>query len=221
VFWHRMWYEFGTGAKTLKRKAVRSMRRVGIGESKRKSRFNRAMNDFLIRPGSRDDAEAIADAHLDSRREAMPWLPVLHSRIDVITYFAGHVLLHQKVFVAEMNRLVVGFIALEGDFVDHLYVAPAFQGRGIGDKLLAMAKELHPDGLKLWTFQRNALARRFYEARGFIALEFTDGTRNEEREPDVLYSWLTHSDAYEGGNYKLLNLVPRRRFLQTPLSTSG
>jgi putative acetyltransferase len=148
------------------------------------------MDDLLMRLGRRGDAEAMADAHLDSRREGMPWLPVLHSREDAIGYFAGQVLLREEVLVAEVNQLVVGFIALEGDYVDHLYVAPAFQGRGIGAKLLAMAKELRPDGLKLWTFQRNAGARRFYEARGFIASEFTDGSRNEEREPDVLYTWL-------------------------------
>jgi ribosomal protein S18 acetylase RimI-like enzyme len=128
--------------------------------------------------------------HLDSRREAMPWLPVLHSREDTIAYFAGNVLLHEEVLVAEVNQLVVGFIALEGDHVDHLYIAPSYQGRGIGDKLLAMAKESHPDGLTLWTFQRNARARQFYEARSFVAAEFTDGSDNEEREPDALYTWL-------------------------------
>jgi putative acetyltransferase len=153
------------------------------------------MDDFLIRPGRRDDAEAIADAHLDARREAMPWPPVLDSRQDAINYFAGQVLLHEHVLVAEVNQLVVGFIALKGDHVDHLYIAPAYQGRRIGDRLLAMAKELHPNGLTLWTFQRNARARRFYEARGFIASEFTDGSRNEEREPDVLYRWLGSSRA--------------------------
>ncbi len=120
----------------------------------------------------------------------MPWLPVLHSREDTIAYFAGHVLLHEEVLVAEVNQLVVGFIALEGDHVDHLYIAPAYQGRGIGDTLLAMAKEVRPDGLMLWTFQRNARARQFYEARGFVAAELTDGSRNEEREPDALYRWL-------------------------------
>jgi ribosomal protein S18 acetylase RimI-like enzyme len=148
------------------------------------------MNDFLIRPGRRDDAEAIGDVHLDARRAAMPWLPVLHSREDAIAYFVGHVLLHQEVFVAEVNRLVAGFMVLEGDLVDHLYVAPAFQDWGIGDKLVALAKQLRPEGLKLWTFTRNARARRFYEARGFKASKFTDGTRNEEHEPDVLYTWL-------------------------------
>ncbi len=43
--------------------------------------------------------------------------------------------------------------------------------------------------LQLWTFQKNTSARRFYEARGFVVIEETDGSTNEEREPDVLYRW--------------------------------
>jgi len=43
--------------------------------------------------------------------------------------------------------------------------------------------------LLLWTFQKNARARRFYEAKGFVAVDQTDGGTNEEREPDVLYQW--------------------------------
>jgi GNAT superfamily N-acetyltransferase len=146
--------------------------------------------DARIRHARSDDAKAIEGVHLDSRREAMPWLPEgLHSREEGLAYFAEHVLIREEVFVAEVNETVVGFIALEGDHVDHLYVAPSYQRLGIGEKLLAMAKELCPGGLTLWTFQRNVRARQFYEARGFLAREFTDGSRNEEREPDVLYAW--------------------------------
>ena len=43
--------------------------------------------------------------------------------------------------------------------------------------------------LHLWTFQRNAQARRFYEARGFALVKETDGAANEEKEPDALYLW--------------------------------
>jgi hypothetical protein len=43
--------------------------------------------------------------------------------------------------------------------------------------------------LQLWTFQRNAQARRFYEARGFALAQETDGARNQEKEPDALYLW--------------------------------
>ena len=43
--------------------------------------------------------------------------------------------------------------------------------------------------LHLWTFQRNAQARRFYEARSFALVKETDGAGNEEKEPDALYLW--------------------------------
>ena len=42
------------------------------------------------------------------------------------------------------------------------------------------------EGLQLWVFQRNVGARRFYERHGFTLTELTDGSRNEEREPDAL-----------------------------------
>ena len=32
-------------------------------------------------------------------------------------------------------------------------------------------------------------ARAFYEKQGFVAVEFTDGTGNEARRPDVRYRW--------------------------------
>ena len=44
-----------------------------------------------------------------------------------------------------------------------------------------------PLPVRLQTFQENTLARRLYEARGFRAVEFTDGQKNEEHCPDVLY----------------------------------
>ena len=47
----------------------------------------------------------------------------------------------------------------------------AEQRRGVGDAMLAHAKRLRPTGLRLWAFQRNAPARSFYEARGFVAKE--------------------------------------------------
>jgi hypothetical protein len=43
--------------------------------------------------------------------------------------------------------------------------------------------------LQLWTFQRNTNAIRCYRARGFQVVRETDGSGNEEREPDVLMGW--------------------------------
>ena len=44
-------------------------------------------------------------------------------------------------------------------------------------------------GLKLWTFEANHGAIRFYEAHGFTTSETTDGSRNEEHLPDRLMAW--------------------------------
>ncbi len=147
------------------------------------------MAQFQIRPARGDDAVAIATAHIDARRVAMPWLPVIHTFEETVRFFGEFVMPNQVVLVAEADDEVVGFIAIEGAYVEHLYVAPAHQGIGIGDALLSRAKELRPDGLMLWTFEGNHRARKFYEKRGFIAIEFTDGSRNEERSPDVRYHW--------------------------------
>jgi len=45
-------------------------------------------------------------------------------------------------------------------------------------------------GLSLWTFQKNTAARASYERHGFEAVDETDGAANEEREPDLLYTWI-------------------------------
>jgi GNAT superfamily N-acetyltransferase len=81
-----------------------------------------------------------------------------------------------------------GIIAFREGWIDQLYVLPTAQRRGVGKDLLQVAQNAF-DRLQLWTFQRNAPARRFYEARGFALIQQTDGARNEEKEPDALYLW--------------------------------
>ena len=83
---------------------------------------------------------------------------------------------------------LVGIIAFREGWIDQLYVLPTAQRRGIGTDLLDVAKSKFAC-LQLWTFQRNVQARRFYESRGFVLVEETDGAGNEEREPDARYLW--------------------------------
>jgi ribosomal protein S18 acetylase RimI-like enzyme len=73
--------------------------------------------------------------------------------------------------------------------MEHLYVAPEHHRRGIGAALIERAKERRPAGFRLWVFQRNTGARDFYEHHGFRLVELTDGSGNEEKEPDALYEW--------------------------------
>ncbi|MEX2613637.1 MAG: GNAT family N-acetyltransferase, partial [Gaiellaceae bacterium] len=95
-----------------------------------------------------------------------------------------------EVWVAEVEDRVVGFAALSGDLLGHLYVHPDEQGRGVGTGLLDVVKSERPRGFRLWVFQKNEGARRFYERHGCRLVELTDGSGNMEREPDALYEWV-------------------------------
>jgi GNAT superfamily N-acetyltransferase len=144
---------------------------------------------FLIRPAQARDTDAIAAVHRTSMREALPYLPDLHTEDEDRAWVANVVLPHQEVWVAEAAGRVVGVAALDGDMLAQLYILPGQQGRGIGSALLNKTMERRPNGMRLYAFQRNTRARGFYERRGFVAVEFGDGSCNEEGEPDVLYQW--------------------------------
>jgi len=96
-----------------------------------------------------------------------------------------------EIFVIEDRGRVVGVAGLSGGWLDHLYIDPGAQSRGFGTMLLQHVKTLRPQGLRLWVFQKNLGARRFYERHDFRLEKLTDGSSNMEREPDALYSWLT------------------------------
>ncbi|HET6965605.1 MAG TPA: GNAT family N-acetyltransferase [Acidimicrobiales bacterium] len=139
----------------------------------------------------RRDVLAAAELYLRSRHAAVPAIPrLVHEDDDVREWFAETVFPHQELWIAEdASGLMTALMVLDGEFVSQLYVDPDHVGVGIGTALLAVAKSLRPEGLQLWTFQSNRGARRFYERHGFVAVEWTDGARNEEGAPDVRYSW--------------------------------
>ena len=119
----------------------------------------------------------------------MPWLPKLHTEAEDRRFFAERVLRECEVLVVRRSGAPVAFLALKEDMVEHLYVRPEAQREGIGSALLDAAKAWRPDGLRLWVFERNSGARAFYARHGFTEVTRTDGSGNEEREPDVLMAW--------------------------------
>lgn len=148
---------------------------------------------ILLRPATLVDAAGIVSVHLTARREAMPYLPVVHTDDETFRWVRDIVIPQQTVWVAASEDGIDGYIAMTADELNDLYVRPGAQGKGVGTALLDKARELSAGTLRLWTFQRNSRARDFYERRGFVAIEMTDGQDNEEREPDIRYEW-TRSD---------------------------
>jgi GNAT superfamily N-acetyltransferase len=144
---------------------------------------------FHARRAETGDADAVAGVWLRSRHAAAPSIPPpVHSDDDVREWFATVVLPSREVWVTEHDHHVVAVLVLDDGWVDQLYVDPSWNGRGVGSRLLGLAKVHNPDGLDLWTFQANRDARRFYERHGFVAIATTEGD-NEESAPDIHYRW--------------------------------
>ena len=148
-----------------------------------------AGQDVTLRRARPEDAPVVAEIHLASRRHGLPYLPEVHTDAETQQWVAEVMLPQQEVWVADVAGMVAGFAALHDGWLEHLYIAPGSQGRGLGSALLDLAMARNPGGLQLYAFQRNARARRFYEDRGFVAEWFGDGSENEEGEPDVRYRW--------------------------------
>ena len=136
------------------------------------------------------DAAAAAELYLRARHAAVPAVPPpAHSDEDVRSWFRHVVVPRRETWLAEHRGAPVALLVLDVSELDQLYVHPGWTSRGLGSRLLALAQRRRPDGLTLWTFQSNPGAQRFYERHGFVAVERTDGSGNEERSPDVRYAW--------------------------------
>jgi ribosomal protein S18 acetylase RimI-like enzyme len=140
---------------------------------------------FALRPAIGSDAAAIAKL-MRAALGSFDWMPVIHTPAENLAFIRDIVLPQQQVTVAEAGEEIVGFIAVSGDWVEQLYLDPAWTGQGIGSRLLMDATAALPV-VRLHCFQANIGARRFYERHGFRAESFGDGTTNEEGLPDILF----------------------------------
>lgn len=143
----------------------------------------------MFRRARDSDAADVADVWLRSFTTALPTVRRAHDDDAIRAWFSHVVVPRYETWVALAEGSVVGLLVLDGEELEQLYLDPSWRGRGVGDRFVDLAKQRRPDGLGLWTFQVNGPAQRFYERHGFVAVERTDGLRNEEREPDVRYFW--------------------------------
>jgi GNAT superfamily N-acetyltransferase len=121
----------------------------------------------------------------------MPYAPSAHNDGELREWVESFLVPSGGVTVAEFNGRVVAIMATANteafSWVTQMAVDPALVGQGIGSLLLAHAMRTLPLPIRLYTFQANVGARRFYERHGFVPIELTDGQANEEHCPDVLY----------------------------------
>ena len=146
-------------------------------------------SNIVVRAAAASDAHELAAVYRESFRAALPSLPTLHTPDEDAEFIAEQVLAKNEVYVAcDQSAKILGFIAFNDEWVEQLYLLPNYTNGGLGTRLLNIAKARHAK-LKLWAFQINEIARRFYSKHGFKLIKETDGAGNEEKEPDALYEW--------------------------------
>ena len=146
-----------------------------------------------LRIANLTDAASVAEAYLAARKRFLSYAPLAHSEEEVRHWIREELIPRGGVYVAVEDGVILGMLALSKDqefgWIDQLYLRPESVGRGIGSLLLEHAKAVFGPPVRLYTFQENHLAIRFYERHGFHPIACTDGGWNEEGCPDVLYEW--------------------------------
>jgi GNAT superfamily N-acetyltransferase len=141
-----------------------------------------------LRPGTVDDAAAIADYHLRASRRSFETLltsgtydgarPRVERFTEWLAADSGF-----STIVADVDGTPVGHVTISGNEVVHLFIDPDHQGRGLGRRLLAtgeaMLADAGHDDIELHTMIGNAPAIALYESAGWVV---TDGVIDNEHD---------------------------------------
>jgi GNAT superfamily N-acetyltransferase len=143
--------------------------------------------EVTLRRALPEDVDPIVAVHLASRgAAAMP--PGVHPEHEVRAWLTERLDL-DEVWAAEVDGEVAAYARFTPTWLDDLYVAPHRAGQGLGSALLDLVKAQRPEGFCLWVFEMNVPARGFYAHHGLVELERTDGSGNEEKQPDIKMAW--------------------------------
>ncbi|MGY9023348.1 MAG: GNAT family N-acetyltransferase [Rhodobacterales bacterium] len=143
------------------------------------------MNVKFIKAIDKDAAEIsqILEDWAASNRE----IPLVHN-VEERADYGRWLLEHTRVTMIHNSSGVVGFLALEKHIIQALYIKKDFQGFGFGQAAIKFAQKQFKE-LRLWVFQSNIGAQKFYQRLGFQIVEKSDGEDNDYRLPDIFYCW--------------------------------
>ena len=144
----------------------------------------------MIREYAETDLEFTAKIWLSSGQDEYYYLPAFQKLNEetAVDVFRREIQDKCSIWIHESGEEINGFMALNNNLIDRLYIDPFYQGPGIGSLFINFAKEIFPDGIHLKTHQLNKRAAVFYEKRGFRAVAFGVSPAPESM-PDIEYRW--------------------------------
>lgn len=118
----------------------------------------------MIRALRTSGMDRVASIWLETNLQAHSFIPAEYWKSNL--EYVREALPLAEVHVYEDAQGVQGFIGLNGDHVEGLFVAAGMQSHGIGKQLMDHVKRRR-DALTLEAYQKNVDAMRFYQREGF------------------------------------------------------
>lgn len=114
----------------------------------------------MIRELQKLDVNKVADIWLNTNIKAHSFVPAQYWKNNF--EMVKEMLLQAEVYVYEDNQKIQGFIGLNGEFIEGIFVSAENQSQGIGGLLLNYIKNKKPK-LSLNVYQKNIRAISFYQ----------------------------------------------------------
>lgn len=138
----------------------------------------------MIRELRKADINQVADIWLDTNIKAHYFIPAQYwkSNLELVK----ELLLQATVYVYEDNQKIQGFIGLNGEYIEGIFVSVEMQSHGIGRLLLDYIKN-RKTKLSLNVYQQNTRAISFYKREGFEIKSYSLDKATGEK--DYFMTW--------------------------------
>ena len=100
--------------------------------------------------------------------------------------YVKEIIVNAELYVYVLKQQVIGFIGLNNNYIEGIFVDSKHQHNGIGKALLNKVKE-NRNNLMLKVYQKNTNAIKFYKHNGFIKKE--ENIDKDTKELEYIMIW--------------------------------
>ena len=133
----------------------------------------------MIRKLLNGDIDRVADIWLKTNLKAHYFISNQYWKSNY--ELVKEMLSQSEVYVFEADKMIQGFVGLNDEYIEGIFVSDEMQSCGIGKMLLDYIKD-KKDKLQLKVYQKNVRAMSFYQREGFTiqSEEMDEFTREKE-----------------------------------------
>lgn len=141
----------------------------------------------MLRDLKKSDRNRVADIWLDTNLKAHYFIPAEYwkSNFELVK----EMLLQAEVYVYENDQKIQGFVGVNDEYIEGIFVTDEMQSQGIGKILLNYVKS-KKNKLLLNVYQKNTRAIAFYQREGFEIQG--NGVDEATGERDYVMAWHSH-----------------------------